>query len=61
MAEGTRVKRWLALVVGLAIVGAVLYLLAQGGEQKPLGEIDEASRARLERVLEEAEGAPRGR
>ncbi|MDH3212595.1 MAG: hypothetical protein OEM05_08930 [Myxococcales bacterium] len=49
--------RWLVLLLGLAIAAGAVYLLASGGEEDgpPLGEIDAPSRARLERVLREAD------
>jgi hypothetical protein len=49
------VKRWLALVLGLVIAALALYVLASSGGDRPSGDIDAASRARLERVLEQAE------
>jgi ABC-type sulfate/molybdate transport systems ATPase subunit len=49
------VKRWLALALGLVIAALALYLLASSGGDEPSGEIDAASRERLERVLEEAD------
>jgi len=55
------VKRFLALTFGLAIAAAVLYLLVSDGPRQPVtskppsAEIDAASRAKLERVLEQAE------
>ena len=54
-------KRILALITGLAIAASVLYLLVSGRPQSPeaskppSAEIDAASRAKLERVLEQAE------
>ena len=48
-------KRWLALALGLLIAALALYVLASSGGDEPSGEIDAASRARLERVLEEAD------
>ena len=57
------VRRWLALAIGLAIAATALYLLAAGEPLRPVaagppgGEIDADSRARLERVLEEADRA----
>lgn len=50
-------KRWLALAVGIAIASLALYLLVAPGDPAPpdVEEIDEASRAALERVLREAE------
>jgi hypothetical protein len=53
------VNRWLILSLGLAIAaGAAYALLAAGpeGREPPLDRIDEASRARLERLLHDAEG-----
>jgi len=52
--------RLLALTLGLAIAGGALYLLISSGSppvasKPPSAEIDDASRAKLERVLEEAE------
>jgi hypothetical protein len=55
------VKRLLALTFGFVIAAAALYLLASKGQppsvasEPPGAEIDRASRAKLERVLEEAE------
>jgi hypothetical protein len=49
------VKRWLALALGLVIAALALYVLASSGGDEPAGRIDAASRARLERVLEEAD------
>ena len=43
------------MVLGLAVVGLALWVLARRGGEAPLGEIDADSRARLERVLEDAE------
>ncbi len=53
-------KRWLALAVGLALIGGVAWFLWRGPapaseSSAPHAEIDEASRAALERVLREAE------
>ncbi len=53
--------RLLALTFGLAVAAAALYLLASSGQPPPVvskspsAEIDDASRAKLERVLEAAE------
>jgi hypothetical protein len=49
----------LVLILGLSMAGGALLLLVSsdpwgGGRERP-GEIDEASRARLERVLSEAD------
>jgi len=55
------VKRFIALITGFAIAAAVLYLLVSGrprspeASKPPSAEIDAASRAKLERVLEQAE------
>ena len=54
-------KRWLALVLGVSIAALALYVIASSGGDEPAGEIDAASRARLERVLEEAEREAGGR
>jgi len=54
-------RRLLALIIGLGVAGAALYLLVSDGvappvaSKSPSAEIDDASRAKLERVLEEAE------
>jgi hypothetical protein len=59
--EHTRVTRLFALILGLAVAGAALYLLVtdrqppSAASPSPSDEIDDASRAKLERVLEEAE------
>ena len=59
--------RLLALTFGLAVAAAALYMLVSRGQPPPVAskppvpleltetEIDDASRAKLERVLEEAE------
>jgi hypothetical protein len=55
--------RWVALSLGLALAGAILYLVVsgtrggpgRGGDAPPLDQIDDDSRARLERVLREAD------
>jgi hypothetical protein len=57
--EAKRVKRWLALALGLAIAAGSLWLLASRGDDPPLGKIGDASRAELRRVLEQAEGERR--
>jgi len=55
------VKRFLALILGLAVAAAALYVLFSGRptsretKEPPSAEIDAASRAKLERVLEAAE------
>ena len=48
-------QRWLAFTFGLAMGGGALYVLASGAKAPPMGEIDSASRDRLERVLEDAD------
>ncbi len=58
--ENARVKRWLAVPVGLALVALALYVLVAGGRGgPPLDRIDDDSRARLERVLREDSGRER--
>ncbi len=53
--------RLVALTFGLALAAAALYLFVSSGRPPPVAseppgaEIDRASRAKLERVLEEAE------
>ena len=54
-------KRWLALGLGFLIAGVALYVIASSGGDAPPGEIDADSRARLERVLEEADRRAAGR
>ena len=54
-------KRWLALGLGLLIAAVALYVIASSGGDAPSGEIDAASRERLERVLEEADRKAGGR
>jgi len=55
------VIRILALVLGLAIAGGAIFLLASGDRsalrevERPLDDIDDASRKALERVLEDAD------
>jgi len=61
------VTRLFALIFGLAVAAAALYLLVSSGQPPPVAskppvplelpgtEIDAASRVKLERVLEEAE------
>ena len=54
--------RLLALTFGLALAAAAFYMLVSDGPPPPVAsnspnaEIDDASREKLERVLEEAEG-----
>ncbi len=53
--------RLFALTFGLAVAAAAVYLLGSSGQPPPVAskspsaEIDDASREKLERVLEEAE------
>ncbi len=49
--------RGLLLILGLAIAAGAVYLLAAGveGEGAPQDDIDASSRARMERVLREAD------
>ncbi len=58
--------RILALVLGLALAVGAIFVLVSGGPgggsrevAPPLDEIDDASRAKLERVLEDADGRAR--
>jgi hypothetical protein len=54
------VKRWLILTLGVGFAAAAVYALAtlpsNSSDKTEHDEIDDASRARLQRVLEEAEG-----
>jgi len=58
--EPTRVTRLLALTFGLAVATAAFYMLVSSTVPPPVAskppriEIDDASRAKLERVLDEA-------
>ena len=49
--------RWLVLFLGLAIAAGAVYLLAAGveGDGAPQDGIDASSRARMERVLQQAD------
>jgi hypothetical protein len=55
------VTRILALVLGLAVAGGAFFVLSMGDRSpmrevaRPLDDIDDASRAALERVLEAAD------
>jgi hypothetical protein len=52
------VKRWLILSVGLAVALGAAYALLAGGREgsgPPLDQIDAASRARMERVLQDSD------
>jgi hypothetical protein len=59
--EPPRVTRFLTFAFGLGVAAAALYLLVSSGQAPPVAskppgaEIDSASRAKLERVLEAAE------
>jgi hypothetical protein len=58
-------RRWLALAVSLAAAAAALYALATAPRTRTAappagGEIGEASRAELERVLRDAEAEEEG-
>jgi hypothetical protein len=65
MGDTPRVKRWLVAILGLALAAGALVALVSGRgacgraasrqQGPPHGEIDDASRAELERVLREAE------
>jgi hypothetical protein len=67
--RGFRLGRWLLFVTALALAAAGGYALVGGGARTlpvasgppPLDEIDPASRARLERVLREADRAEAAR
>jgi hypothetical protein len=52
------VKRWLALVLGLSVAAAALWLLAASRGERPLGDIGSDSRSELQRVLEAADREP---
>ncbi len=64
MGDTPRVKRWLIAILGLALAAGALVALVSGrgprgraasrDQAPPHGEIDDASRAELERVLREA-------
>ena len=49
-------RRWLVLGLALLAAAGALWMLVAGEPDTPLGEIDAASRAKLERVLEQSEG-----
>lgn len=53
--KSRRPRRWLALGVGLLACAGALWALFGASQPPPLGEIDAASRAQLDRVLERAE------
>ena len=53
--ERRRVTRWLALSLGLGAAALAVWALAMRHPAPPLDDIDDASRARLEQVLRDAE------
>ncbi len=52
-------QRWIALIGGLGVAALAVWFLLIGGAGQPMGEIDDASRERLERVLEASESPTR--
>ena len=54
-------QRWIALIGGLGVAALAVWLLVTGRGEKPMGEIDEASRERLERVLEDSKSPTRSK
>ena len=48
-------RRWLMLGFALVMAAGALWMLVAGDRGTPLAEIDAASRAKLERVLEQSE------
>ena len=48
-----RSRRWLALALGALLFAGAFYVLSSEGDGPPLSEIRPASRAELERVLEQ--------
>ncbi len=52
-------QRWIALIGGLGVAALAGWFLLTGGAEQPMGEIDDASRERLERVLEASESPTR--
>ena len=52
-------QRWIALIGGLGVAAAAVWFLVSDRGEKPMGEIDDASRERLERVLEASESPTR--
>jgi len=48
-------RRWLVLGLALLTAAGALWMLVAGAPDTPLAEIDAASRAKLERVLEKSE------
>jgi hypothetical protein len=53
------VQRWIVLIGGLGVAAAAIWFLVTGRGEKPMGAIDDASRERLERVLEASESPTR--
>jgi hypothetical protein len=45
----------MALILGLAAAGVAFWFLITGRSERPMADIDDASRHRLEQVLEESE------
>ncbi len=54
-------QRWIALIGGLGVAAAAVWFLLMGRGEMPMGEIDDASRERLERVLEDSESPTRSK
>jgi hypothetical protein len=52
------VTRWLALSLGLMAAALAIWALASRRPARPLDDIDDASRARLEKVLRDADAQP---
>ena len=50
-----RSRRWLLLGAGVAIGAGAVWLWIRDARHAPMSEIDAASRAQLERVLEQAD------
>jgi len=55
------VTRWLALSLGLGAAALAVWSLASRRPAPPLDDIDDASRARLEQVLRDADAQPPAR
>jgi hypothetical protein len=49
------VTRWLALTLGLGAAALAIWALTSRRSAPPLDDIDDASRARLEQVLRDAD------
>jgi hypothetical protein len=52
------VTRWLAVSLGLGAAALAVWALASRRPAPPLDDIDDASRARLEQVLRDADAQP---